>query len=69
MDHGTTWSEPKELIAGDHGGRGPVKNKNIVLADGTWLAPASLEGPKPGGKRRVWRAFVDISHDQVREAV
>lgn len=28
--------------------RGPVKNKNILLSDGSWLAPASLEGPKPG---------------------
>jgi hypothetical protein len=51
MDHGVTWSEPSELIAGDHGGRGPVKNKNIVLTDGTWLAPASLEGPVRGTSR------------------
>jgi hypothetical protein len=33
-DDGGTWSEPVELVPGDHGGRGPVKNKLIVLADG-----------------------------------
>ncbi|WP_248924392.1 sialidase family protein [Paenibacillus hamazuiensis] len=56
-DGGLTWSEPSELVPGDVGGRGPVKNKLIRLHDGTWLAPASLEGD-------VWDAFVDISHDE-----
>lgn len=54
---GKTWSEPEELVAGDHGGRGPVKNKAIVLSDGTWLAPASTE-PK------AWLAFADRSSDR-----
>lgn len=56
-DDGMTWSEAKELVPGDKGGRGPVRNKPIVLSDGTWLAPASseLEG--------VWNAFVDRSED------
>ena len=56
-DNGETWSEAKELVPGDKGGRGPVRNKPIVLSDGTWLAPASneLEG--------VWNAFVDRSED------
>ena len=40
-----------------------MKNKPIALSDGTWLAPASLEGPMPGQKRKQWRAFADISHD------
>ncbi len=61
-DHGKTWSEAVELVAGDVGGRGPVKNKAIQLRDGTWLAPASLEYKK--GKREVWDAFSDWSTDE-----
>ncbi|WP_248927558.1 sialidase family protein [Paenibacillus hamazuiensis] len=54
-DNGVTWSEPVPLVAGDTGGRGPVKNKPIVLHDGTIAAPASLEP--------AWDAFVDQSLD------
>ena len=56
-DNGETWSEAKELVPGDKGGRGPVRNKPIVLSNGAWLAPASneLEG--------VWNAFIDRSED------
>ena len=57
-DNGETWSEASELVAGDKGGRGPVRNKPIVLSDGTWLAPASNEN------KGVWNAFVDRSEDQ-----
>ncbi|WP_168120776.1 sialidase family protein [Paenibacillus sp. HB172176] len=56
-DGGRSWSEPRELVPGDRGGRGPVKNKMIVLQDGTWLAPASVEG-------KTWDSFVDISRDK-----
>jgi len=42
-DNGATWTEPAELVPGDKGGRGPVKNKPIILSDGAWLAPASTE--------------------------
>jgi predicted neuraminidase len=56
-DHGETWSPAKEVVTGDKGGRGPVKNKPIILSDGTWLAPASDE------KNGVWNAFVDRSED------
>jgi predicted neuraminidase len=58
-DNGATWSMPRTLVEGDKGGRGPVKNKPIRLMDGTWLAPASVEGQN-------WDAFVDISYDQGR---
>lgn len=56
-DGGLTWTKPEELVPGDKGGRGPVKNKPIILSDGTWLAPASteLEG---------WKPFVDRSKDK-----
>jgi len=57
-DEGETWSEAEELVAGDKGGRGPVRNKPIVLSDGTWLAGASNEN------NRVWNVFVDRSEDQ-----
>ena len=43
-------------MPGDRGGRGPVKNKVIVLSDGTWLAGASLEPD-------AWDVFVDRSGD------
>ncbi len=55
-DNGKTWSDAKELVTGDKGGRGPVKNKPIILSDGKWIAGASHEdGP--------WEAFADISTD------
>ena len=58
-DDGATWSAPRELVPGDRGGRGPVKNKPIRLRSGRILAPASSEGEE-------WNAFVDISDDNGR---
>ena len=60
-DHGHTWNDPVELVPGDVGGRGPVKNKPIILADGTWLAPASTEEK---GRFGAWKPFADISTDR-----
>ncbi len=58
-DNGNTWCEPVELVEGDTtGGRGPVKNKAIYIADGTILAPASHEPTDS-----AWKCFMDISHD------
>ncbi|OXM87986.1 sialidase family protein [Paenibacillus rigui] len=54
-DNGHSWTEPVQLVEGDRGGRGPVKNKPITLHDGTIAAPASLEP--------AWDAFVDLSTD------
>ncbi len=59
-DGGGTWTEPVDLVPGDEGGRGPVKNKPIVLAGGTWAAPASIE------RAHTWDAFVDLSDDEGR---
>ena len=56
-DGGVTFSAPRELVAGDVGGRGPVKNKPLYLADGTLLAPASIETPE------CWYGMIDISTD------
>lgn len=55
-DSGKTWSDPVELVPFDQGGRGPVKNKAIVLSDGAWLAGASTEYER-------WDAFADRSDD------
>ncbi len=57
-DLGESWSTATELVEGDRGGRGPVRNHMLVLSDGTWLAPASIE------KNRVWNGFVDRSEDE-----
>ena len=56
LTNGDTWSQPLELVPGNHGGRGPVRNKPIRLANDDILAPASQEDG-------IWRAFVDLSKD------
>ena len=61
-DNGATWSKPVALVPGDVGGRGPVKNKPIILSDGAWLAPASLELKK--GRREFWDSFSERSTDR-----
>lgn len=57
-DGGKSWIEARELVEGDKGGRGPVKNKCIISLNGTVLAPASLE--TPDGR---WDCFCDSSRD------
>ena len=54
---GNSWSRAKELVKKDYGGRGPVRNKVLVLSNGTWLAGASNE-------QGEWNAFFDRSNDQ-----
>jgi predicted neuraminidase len=58
VDRGASWSEPRPLVAGDPAPRGPVKNKLLVLPDGAWLAPGSVEDDAR------WNAFVDRSADR-----
>lgn len=52
-DSGRTWGKPVKIAPPRIG---PVKNKPLVLADGTWLAPSSLEA---GG----WKAHIERSTD------
>lgn len=52
-DHGQTWAEPTRL---GHGILGPIKNKPVELADGTWLSPSSCE-------RTGWKIHVERSAD------
>ena len=56
-DGGVTWSEAVELVPDDKGGRGPVKNKPIILSNGAWIAPASHEYDG-------WKCFADVSSDR-----
>jgi predicted neuraminidase len=56
-DGGRSWSAPRELASLDGFPPGPVKDKAIVLADGTWLAPTSRETAD------AWDAAVTMSRD------
>ena len=42
-DLGRNWALPLALVPGDTLPRGPVRNKLIVLSNGEWIAPGSLE--------------------------
>jgi predicted neuraminidase len=55
-DGGRTWTQPARLPGALIG---PVKNKPIVLADGTWLSPSSSEA-------KGWIAHVERSTDAGR---
>jgi predicted neuraminidase len=58
MDDGVTWSKPERLYNGNFG---PIKNKPVLLPDGSILSPASTEfsgWPAPGATgwdSRMWR--------------
>lgn len=56
-DGGKSWSEAERLPDGFYG---PVKNKPILLADGTLICPTSKEG-SPG-----WRAYFEFTKDKGR---
>ena len=57
-DAGLSWSEPRDLPSINGFPCGPVKDKPIVLADGSWVAPTSRE------TETEWDAAVTISHDR-----
>ncbi len=54
-DCGKTWSEGERLPDGFYG---PVKNKPILLADGTLACPSSREGIHPG-----WKSYIEYTKD------
>ncbi|MEO5712920.1 MAG: sialidase family protein [Luteolibacter sp.] len=54
-DGGKTWSAPRRLPDGI---LGPIKNKPVVLADGSWLSPSSSEGNQDG-----WLVHFERSQD------
>ena len=55
VDGGRTWEKPHRL---PDGVLGPIKNKPVVLADGSWLSPSSTEGTPTG-----WRIQFEHSRD------
>ena len=57
-DSGYTWAKPQLLCPDDPDSRGPTRNKIILAADGSWLAPGSVEN------EIHFDAFIDRSEDQ-----
>jgi predicted neuraminidase len=55
-DGGRTWSAPTRLTEPI---LGPIKNKPVVLKDGSWLSASSTEGTPTG-----WRAHFERSRDR-----
>lgn len=55
-DGGRSWEAPVLLPKGV---LGPIKNKPVILADGTWLSPSSREEGEDG-----WRLVFERSRDQ-----
>ena len=53
-DGGETWSTPKRL---PDGLLGPIKDKPVILADGTWLSGSSTES------HDSWRVHFELSRD------
>lgn len=53
-DNGQTWSEPEHLPAGSYG---PIKDKPLVLDDGTIVSGTSVES------YRSWAAWIERSTD------
>lgn len=62
-DGGATWSKERELVAGNVGGRGPVKNPPLITRAGTWVAGASIEAADKDGVTARWDCFADVSID------
>ena len=56
-NRGQTWSAPQPLVPGGTLPRGPVRSKLLVMSNGEWIAPASIE------TEEFWDAFADISPD------
>lgn len=56
QDAGATWSDPVPYPA-PNDDFGPVRNKPLILADGSMLAPDSVETPEE------WRPRIDVSCD------
>jgi predicted neuraminidase len=54
-DGGKTWSAPRRLPEGI---LGPIKNKPVILKDGSWLSASSTEGNPDG-----WRVHFEKSSD------
>lgn len=64
-DAGRSWSAPRRL---PNGVLGPIKNKPVVLSDGAWLSPSSVELAEGvgAGANAGWSLHFERSEDQGR---
>jgi predicted neuraminidase len=62
-DGGRSWSPPRRLPDGI---LGPIKNKPVVLADGAWLSPSSVEAGEGvgAGADAGWSLHFERSEDR-----
>ncbi len=73
-DEGRTWSPPRRLPTGT---LGPIKNKPVVLANGDWLAPSSLESAvawaihfeRSRDRGRTWQATTPVASPMNIDAI
>jgi predicted neuraminidase len=64
-DDGYTWSKPRRLPDGI---LGPIKNKPVILKDGSWLSPSSTEGGEGVGPNQNAKWQVHFEHSTDRGA-
>ena len=62
-DEGATWSKAEPVQQDEQLPLGPVKNKPILLSDGSWLAGLSDEPPGAEPDTWDWRAYTARSAD------
>ncbi len=64
-DDGKTWSTPVKLGEDEKIGHllGPVKNKPVVLEDGTIICPSSTEMKSSDGEEVTWKVHFEITKD------
>ncbi|WP_230483796.1 sialidase family protein [Sphingomonas sp. Leaf21] len=58
-DGGRTWTTPEPL---PRGVLGPIKNKPVIAADGSWLAPSSRE--EGTAEANIWSLRIERSTDR-----
>ena len=65
LDEGRSWSAPRRLADGV---LGPIKNKPVLLADGAWLSPSSIEASEGVGAHAGagWSLIFERSEDRGR---
>lgn len=73
-DEGRSWSPPQRLPIGI---LGPIKNKPVVLANGDWLAPSSVESAsgwaihfeRSRDRGRTWQATAPVASPMHIDAI
>ena len=67
-DNGKTWAAPVKMGTDEKVGDllGPIKNKPLMLADGTLISPTSIEYPVGEAPDQDWRVYFEISRDTAK---